>query len=319
MPGGQPQADDAHVGHRAIADDVLQVGLGQARRRRRRQCPRWPEGHELGPIVEAHGQQNMATRRHGEGAQLHEHSGMEHGHRAWARRVAYRRPGVERPDRSQDPEAEEQHHKGNPLGPVGEVGGVQPDHVEGLEARRGIEQQDAGNDETAAGHEIQGELHGGVFFAGGAPDQDEDVHGHHGDLIEQEEHKEIVGHEDAEDPGDQGQHPDEVFLGALLQLPHGEDAGKDDDTGEQQQGGVQTLDTNVVGDAEGLHPLVLLHELQTPQGPVIGHKGVDRQSQGDARSHQGYGLDEELLIVPQAQEDQQSRRRGQQHAGENGE
>src|SRR5208337_1972094 len=266
--GGQSQADDAHVGHRGIADNVLQVRLGQAHEDAVDNAHGGQQGHELGPVLKARRAEIHGHPQDGERAQLHEHPGVEHTHRGGGGHVAHRRPGVERPDRGQDPEAEEEHHKGNLLDPGGEVGGVQLDHVEGLEARGGIEQQDAGDDETAAGHQIQGELHGGVFFAGGAPDQDEDVHGHHRDLIEQEEHEEVVGHEDAEDPGHQGQHPDEVFLGANLQLPHGEDTGEDDDAGEQQQGGVQALDPYVEGDAEGLDPLVFLHELYAPQAPV---------------------------------------------------
>ena len=133
--------------------------------------------------------------------------------------MAHRRPGVERPHRRQDPEAQEQHDEGYLLNPGGEVRPMEGNHVKGGQARGRIEQQDAGNDETAAGHEIEGQLHGGVFFTGGAPDEDKDVHGHHGDLIEQEEHEHVVGHEHAEDPGHQGQHPDEVFLGARSPAP----------------------------------------------------------------------------------------------------
>jgi hypothetical protein len=161
------------------------------------------------------------------------------------------------------------------------VGLVEQEHVEGVEPGAGIEEQDAGDDETAAGHEVEGQLHGGVFFAGGAPDQDEDVHGHDGDFVEQEEEEHVVGHEHAEDPGHQGHHPDKVFFGAVLQFPHGEATGEDDDPGEQQHGGIQAFDAHKVGDAEGPHPLVFFYELQAAQTLVIGHKGKDGQGQGD--------------------------------------
>ena len=75
-------------------------------------------------------------------------------------------------------------------------------------------------------------------------------------------------------------------------------AGEDDDPGEEQHGGVQAFDAHEVGDAEGLHPLVLLHELQASQALVIGHKDEDGQGQGDTRRHHGHGPDEELLLVP---------------------
>ncbi len=93
-------------------------------------------------------------------------------------------------------------------------------------------------------------------------------------------------------------------------------AGEDDDPGEEEHGGVEAFDAHEVGDAEGLDPLILLDELQSPETLVIGHKDEDGQGQGDARRHHADGPDEELLLFLEGKEDEQPGNRGQQHTGQ---
>jgi hypothetical protein len=227
------------------------------------------------------------------------------------------RPCVERPDRGQDPKSQEQEDKRNLLNPGSEGHAVEGQHVKGIQPGAGIEHQDAGDDETAAGHEVKGQLHGGVDLAGGAPDEDKNVHGHHSDLVKQEKEKHVVGHENAEHPGNQGQLEDEILPHPGLELPHGQDAGKDNDTGKEQEWCIHAFHAHEIGDAEGLDPGDLFDELQAPQILVIGHEGINGQEEADPRGHQGDHPDQVALFLLQKQEDEEPHHRGQQHTAKN--
>ena len=105
VPVDSPRTDDAHVGHRGITDDVLQVGLGQAHKNAVDDADGGQQAHEVGPVLEALGAEIHGHPQDGKRAQLHEHAGVEHGHGGGRGHVAHGRPRVERPHRRQNPEA----------------------------------------------------------------------------------------------------------------------------------------------------------------------------------------------------------------------
>ena len=193
---------------------------------------------------------------------------------------------------------------------------VQFYQIKSVKAGGGIEQQQPGDNEAAARHEVQGQLHGGVFLPGGPPDQDQDIHGNHGDFIEQEEKEQIHGHENAENTGDQEQYKDEKFLNPVFQFPHGEHAGKNHNAGEQQHGGVEAVHADEIGDAEAFHPFVFFHKLQAPQIFIVGGEGVNGKTQRNCRRHQGRGPDEKFLLLFEKQDDGDTDYRRQHHTGQ---
>ncbi len=106
--GGQAQANQAHVAHRGIADDVFQIGLGQAHEGAIDDAHRGQDGEQRRPVDEPLGAEVHAHPQHAVGPQFHQHPGMDHGHRRGRGHVPHRRPGVEGPQARQHPEAEEE-------------------------------------------------------------------------------------------------------------------------------------------------------------------------------------------------------------------
>jgi len=123
--GGQPQAHDAHVRHRRVPDHILQISLGQAHEDAVNNAYPGQQPHKLGPILKPLGAEIHGYPQDGKGAQLHEHAGVEHGHRGGRRHMADGRPGVERPHRGQDAEAQEHEYKSDFLNPRGKSHPVQ--------------------------------------------------------------------------------------------------------------------------------------------------------------------------------------------------
>jgi len=93
-----------------------------------------------------------------------------------------------------------------------EVHGV----VAGLSAGDGIGGEQADQHHGRAREGIQRKLHRAVFAAGRAPDGDEEVLGHDGDFVEDEEQEEIYGEEDSVDAADQREEEGEELVGAVV-------------------------------------------------------------------------------------------------------
>ena len=151
--------------------------------------------------------------------------------------------------------ARQQVHGGGdvPLGELAQVPLVVARHLgeEGRPLPQGVEGH------QRAGGQVERQLHGRVLAVlGAAPDADEQVHGQHGNLVEQEEHEQVLCHEDPEHAGDQHQKEHEELLDASLQRPARPHARVDDHAGEQQQRHAPAIDAAT---AAALH----LHQQQT--------------------------------------------------------
>ena len=113
---------------------------------------------------------------------------------------------------------------------------------------------DGRQDQGAAGQQVEGQLHGPVFFAGAAPDGDQQIHGKQRDIEPDENEKKIQAHEQAEHTGHQQKNQREELFDAQLQLPHGQDGGKKDDAGQQQHGQGEPVHRVEIGNAQRGNP-----------------------------------------------------------------
>ena len=160
---------------------------------------------------------------------------MQHRHRGGRRRVAVRRPRVQRPDAGEDPEPDIEGQEHPRLQRRVELlrGKVRKEND--CDPARDEQRQDADEDEGRPEQQVQRQLHRRVLFRANAgsterpaedplrphfsrrtPDADEQVHRQHGDLVEQEEDEQVERDEDAVDAGDQDQQQRVELLAPLL-------------------------------------------------------------------------------------------------------
>ncbi len=207
------------------------------------------------PLVRRFRQQAHAEPDDAVGAELHQHAGVQHGDGGRRRRVAVRRPGMERKDRRENPEADVEREEHPRLQRRIEAHRLRASRNENdVRARRHVERQDADQNERRPEQQVQRQLHRRVFLRADAraavrpaedaarrhltrrsPDADEQIHRQHGDFVEQEEDEEIERHEDAEDAGDEQQQQRVELLVARLDGPRREHAGENDDRRQQHQ------------------------------------------------------------------------------------
>ena len=124
------------------------------------------------------------------------------------------------------------------------------DHVEGPQTRVVIDGQQGGKEQGTPGQQEQGQLHRRVIFVPAPPYQNQRVHRHHGDFVEEEEQEQIERHEDAVHADDQHQHEGEEFLHPLPEIPHRQHAGEKDDGVQHDENGAEAIHPQVIGDAD---------------------------------------------------------------------
>ncbi len=193
----------AHVHHRAVTQHLLEVALGHrheaddqhvADRGEQRQLPR--------PVRGAERQQREGDLDEAVEAELLEHAGVQHGGRARGRAVAQRGPGVERPERNQDAEAEHQQAERVVL-----CRGVQAlrgdrllerDQVEGVGAALHVERDQAEQRQHRTNRQVDGHLHRRVVAVASAPDANHDERRDQRQFVEEIEEKDVHRGEHAE-------------------------------------------------------------------------------------------------------------------------
>src|SRR5436309_875817 len=99
-------------------------------------------------------------------------------------------------------------------------------------------------------------------LAARAPDADEQVHRQHRQLVEQEEHEEVERDEDTVHAGDEGEQQRVELLAPHRHRPRREDAGEDDDRGQQHQQQADAVHAELVVDPERRHQRDLPVELE---------------------------------------------------------
>ncbi len=262
---------------------------------------------------ERHGHQETSI-----GAELHEHARVEHGHRGGSRSVAVRGPGVKRPQRREDPETDEQDGKEHALEHRGKCHRGQPVQVERGQAGSEVQPQDPGENQGAGRHEVERELHGGVFLAPGSPDPDEQVHGKDGHLVEEEEQEQVPRHEDAEDAGGEREQEDEELLLPIRQVPGGEHARRDDHACEEEKQHVDAVHAEVVRDTQYGYPCRALDELQASRGAIVREEDEYRKGQRREGESQGHDADGIAVAGRNAEKDQHRRQGQTPQDGEDG-
>ncbi len=164
-------------------------------------------------------------------------------------------------------------------------------------ARFDKEGDEAGEEERAADHQIEGQLHRAVLLAGTAPDSDERVHRQDGDFVEEEEDEDVARDEDAEDAEDEERHEGEVLFDAQLEGPHREDAGEKDDGVEHHQDDADAVDADRVVDPEALDPGDVLGHLVAAERRIEAGPYGDGQDQPGQREERVGDLDGERVAA----------------------
>ena len=147
-----------------------------------------------------------------------------------------------------------------------------------MRSRHAVHIEEAREHEGAPQEEVEGELHRGVLFIGGTPDDDQEIHRDHRHLVVQEEEKEVGRHENAEDPRDQKQHVGEEIFHAVGDGPGNEDAAENDDRGQEEHGKAYAVDGIRVVDAVALYPGDIFNELEIGIGGVKLEAKINRQN-----------------------------------------
>ena len=161
--------DDAHMGHRAVGDQLLHVGLHQRHERGvddGDDGEREDEGREVGRGV---GQHRQREAQEAVAAELQQHARQQHRPRRRRLDVGVRQPGVEGPHRHLDREGREHGEPEPYLQARVEIVGHQDRDV-GRPCLH-VHDDDGDEEEDRAQERVEEELEGGVDAPRPAPDR----------------------------------------------------------------------------------------------------------------------------------------------------
>ena len=203
--GREGEHDEAHVGHRRVGDEPLEVALDEADEGAPDDADDPGDREDGAQRGEALGHRGERQPDEAVRAHLQEHGGEQHRPGSGGRRVGRGQPGVEGEDRHLDREAgdEEGGHEQLPVGRERGAGaaGERP-QVGG--ARRGDEQQDADEHQRGAERGVEHEpvsgIHPGALVVAVAVAADEHPHRHEHELEREEEEHGIPRGERRERP-----------------------------------------------------------------------------------------------------------------------
>ena len=159
-----------------------------------------------------------------------------------------------------------------------------------------VKENDGRQNQGASRQQIEGQLHGPVFFSGRAPNRDQQVHGKEGDVIPDEYEEEVHAHEKPEYAGYQQEIEGKEFLYPGLEFPHSEHAGKEDNARQQQIWQAESIDGVKIIDAQRWNPWDVFHELKTAKAFVKGQKQKQRQKQRNPGENSAHPLDQRLSV-----------------------
>ena len=297
MQRGDAHEHVAHVADAGIADDVLQVVLRQGGN-----CPvydvhRAQADEHRHPNLRAQRREQHAHLDDAECAQLHQHAGVEHTDAGGRGHVAVGRPGVEGPQTRQGTEShrEEGEHphlretrdrsalleRGQFVDVEGRVSRLRRCHVQG---------QYPDPDQDAAGDEHQHQLHRAVFLGAqegaevgaAAPHADEQVHGQHGQLVEEEQEEQVAHHENAIHARAQRQQQHEEVPCAPGDGLADQHRAQQHDAVQQHQGRADAVEPEVQRYVDRMpDPVVRPHHLDAAGSVVVAQEHDDRDDEAD--------------------------------------
>ncbi len=277
------QMADGRVGH-----ELLHVLLGEGDDRAVDDADDGQHGDERRVLVCRLGEEGQVEADQTIGAHLQQHAGQDDG--AGRRRfgVGVGQPGVEGKDRHLDGEGQEETQeeqvlcpgKGRP--PGNQVG-------QGERAVGDAHVEDGQQHQQRGGHRVQEELDRGVDPPRSAPDADQEVHRHQGELPEDVEQEQVLGQEHAHHARLQQQAEDVELLHLRLDgVPRRGDGQHGDERGQQHHEDAQPVDGQEVLDAPRGDPVEAVDHLQAGHGGVIAHQDQQRPQEGDDRRADGY-------------------------------
>src|ERR1035441_3626863 len=205
--------------------------------------------------------------------ELLDHTGMEHGSSRGGGAVTKRGPGVKRPERDKDPEAEQEqredevlHAYGQRILPnmIGELGNVKRAgsrlQVKGDQPHQRNQSPDA---------QINRDLEGSVvLLLSPAPDANHNKRRNQRQFMEEVKEKQVERGEGAQDAARHNKQKDIELLLALLYFPRDAGRGERHDGTHEDQSHINAVHANVVANAQAGHPGNLLLEL------VAGSTGI---------------------------------------------
>ena len=200
---GQAKQYEAHVANTRVADDVLEVVLFQSDKGAVNDVDDGDDGDARCPRLRPLRQQ---PDRHAKAAvrpEFHHHAGQQHGGGGRRGDMTGRCPGVERPHAGQDGKADEEQGKDPVLRRGGDLSLLQCKQAERLDSLAiGILGQEIQRDhskqhQSATTEGVQHQLHRRELPTDSAPDGDQEILGHHRDLVKDEQQKQVERKEHA--------------------------------------------------------------------------------------------------------------------------
>jgi len=301
VQGGDAQEDEAHVGDAGVAHQAVEVLLAHGHPAAIEEVAQAQPGEDRHPVARRIRQQRQRDADQAVEAELLEHAGMEHGGGGGGGAVARRRPGVERPERDQDAEPEQQQREDEALGSgrqgmSAEMRGQLRD-VERARARLHVERDQPHQGEERAEAQVERDLEGGVvLLLAAAPDADHDERRHQRQLMEEVEAEEIERGKGAENAAGHDQQQEVELFFALPDFPGDAGRGEGHERPHQDQADVDAIHADVVAEAQAAHPRHLLLKLVAGGGGVKAkehfhrqHRRHQRGQDGDAADHRPEG------------------------------
>ena len=246
-------------------------------------------------------------------AEFLQHAGVQHRGRRRRGTVAQRRPRMERPERNQNAEAEQQQREDEILRAGRErIRFCVLDQFRDVErVRTGLQvkRDEADERDERADAQVKRDLERRVILPfATAPDADHDERRHQREFVQEIKEEQVKRRECAEDAAAHHKQQDVKFLFARLDFPRAERGGEGDNRAHQNQADVQAVHADVVADAERFDPRDLLFKLVAVRA---GHELAEhfhRQHRRDECAEDGDGADDDAVI---ARHDDQCQRRQQ--------
>ena len=205
-PGGEGEGDEAHVRHRRVGDQPLEVALDQADQGAPDDADDADHAEDGRQPGEAVGHRGHRQAHQAVGAHLQQHGRQEHRPRGGRGGVGRRQPGVQREHRHLHRQAEHQQRRHEQLAVGGQrgsrAGGERP-QVGG--ARRGDQGEDADEHQRGADRRVEDEAVPGVgagpLVVAVAEPADQHPHGYQDELEGDEEEHGVASSERGERAG----------------------------------------------------------------------------------------------------------------------
>jgi hypothetical protein len=217
-------------------------------------------------------QRGLGEQREGEAdqaiaAHLQHHAGQDHRAGRGRLHVRVGQPGVEREQRHLDDERQCKSQEEPPLRAFGDRQLVELEQIEAVLAGDRVmhprQADDRDQHQHAAGHGVEDELDRGVDALVVAPDADQEIHRDQDEVPEDVEQEDVEGAEHADHRRLEQQHEDREFLHLLLDaVPRRQERNRRQEAGQHQQHEAETVDAEVILDAELRNPRRTFNELE---------------------------------------------------------